>query len=128
MRKISEMVSAINAELASSTKDRILAFDPTHFYLFKEGLEELSPRGLRATLIDPLKIQDVYFERRGHRIDTALDRMAEAMRIAGSGSIEKSATGYALTESGVTSELTEAQFVELARDRGFIAQDDPFFV
>lgn len=127
MRNIQKMAAAINADLAEVTSDRILAYDIEHFYRFADGFDGLSRTGLRATLITPGEFLDLFDAGRQRRIDAALERMTSEMRAVGSGSVEKTATAFSMTEGCVNSELTEAQFIDLARARGYIAKDDPFF-
>jgi hypothetical protein len=124
---IQKIIAAINVDLAKVTADRLVAYDPTHIYLFKNGFDGLSEPGSRAILQSPFDVEALYYKLRQRRIDAALERMAEDMRAADTGCAERTATGYIVTEGGKTSELTKAQFVMLARDRGYIAKDDPFF-
>lgn len=124
---IQSVIVAINADLTKVTADRLFALDPTHVYLFKSGFDGLSESGSRAIRLSPFEIEALFYDLRQRRIDAALQRMADHMGAAGVGSAAKSATGYAVTEGGATTELTEAQFVTLAREHGYIAKDDPYF-
>jgi hypothetical protein len=125
---IDKIISAINADFEGVRKARIVAYDPAHFYLFKDGFDGLNRTGSRAIPISPFEIEALYWKLRQSRIDAALERMASDLRGADAGSVVKAATGYGVTEGGETTMLNESQFIDLAQARGYIPKDDPFFV
>jgi hypothetical protein len=124
---IQKVIAAINVDLADVTANRLFAYDPTHVYLFKGGFDALSRAGSRAIPLPPIEVEGLYYKFRQRRIDAALERMARDMLAADAGSAEKTDTGYVVREGGKIFELTNLQFVMLARDRSYIAEDDPFF-
>lgn len=73
-------------------------------------------------------ITALYQKRRQSKIDAALDRLSSDMRDAGVGYIIKRGLSYTIVRNGgVITELSEAQFVELARDHECFEKNDPFF-
>lgn len=128
MLSIEKMVSAINSDGPYHGSDCIIAFDDAYFFLRVEYSDDFGPTQLRGDRMTVGDITALYHKRRQGRIDAALERISNVMRAAGVGYATKRGINYAIVrDGGSVTELTEAQFVELAREHECFERNDPFF-